>query len=129
VCVCVCGCVCARACGLVQLQGLFEHKAKVPSLLNPATHTFKMASWADKASVGEGDMGTNVVWMYPQVRASEMAPAGRRMVGDTPYCPQAGACAKYSYVVSAARFWGAARRAAPPAERQRTCRQHTPKLT
>jgi len=22
---------------------------------------------ADKATVGEGDMGTNVVWMYPQV--------------------------------------------------------------
>jgi hypothetical protein len=88
--VCVCVCVRARACGSVQLQGLFEHKAKVPSLLNPATHTFKMASWADKASVGEGDMGTNVVWMYPQVRASEMAPAGRRVLGDTPYFPQGG---------------------------------------
>ena len=89
-CVCVCGCVCARACGLVQLQGLFEHKAKVPSLLNPATHTFKMASWADNASVGEGDMGTNVVWMYPQVRASEMALAGRRVVADWPCCTQGG---------------------------------------
>eukprot|EP00277_Geminigera_cryophila_P015560 CAMPEP_0179437294 /NCGR_PEP_ID=MMETSP0799-20121207/21212_1 /TAXON_ID=46947 /ORGANISM="Geminigera cryophila, Strain CCMP2564" /LENGTH=63 /DNA_ID=CAMNT_0021218137 /DNA_START=20 /DNA_END=211 /DNA_ORIENTATION=- len=48
------------------LQGLWEH-AKTPSLLNPATHTFKMSQWADKATVGEGDMGTNVVWMYPQL--------------------------------------------------------------
>ena len=55
-----------------QLQGLFEHKTKVPSLLNPATHTFKMSEWADKATVGEGDMGTNVVWMYPQVCESEV---------------------------------------------------------
>ena len=50
-----------------QLQGLFSH-SKIPSLLNPATHTFKMAQWADHASTGEGDMGTNVVWMYPQVQ-------------------------------------------------------------
>jgi hypothetical protein len=55
---------------LWQLQSLFHHNAKVPSLLNPATHTFKMSEWADKATVGEGDMGTNVVWMYPQVSES-----------------------------------------------------------
>ena len=50
-----------------QLQGLWSH-SKTPSLLNPATHTFKMAQWADGATTGEGDMGTNVVWMYPQVQ-------------------------------------------------------------
>eukprot|EP00286_Rhodomonas_abbreviata_P008012 CAMPEP_0181337750 /NCGR_PEP_ID=MMETSP1101-20121128/28209_1 /TAXON_ID=46948 /ORGANISM="Rhodomonas abbreviata, Strain Caron Lab Isolate" /LENGTH=38 /DNA_ID= /DNA_START= /DNA_END= /DNA_ORIENTATION= len=26
-----------------------------------------MSQWADSASSGEGDMGTNVVWMYPQL--------------------------------------------------------------
>lgn len=30
-------------------------------------HTFKMSQWAANADVGEGDMGTNVVWMYPQL--------------------------------------------------------------
>lgn len=104
---CVCVCLRVRVRGHVQLQGLFEHKANVPSLLNPATHTFKMASWADKASVGEGDMGTNVVWMYPQVRASEMAPAGRRVVRETPYCPQ-------GVFGRSGRCWGAARRGRLP---------------
>jgi hypothetical protein len=55
--------------GAEQRTTLFEHATKTPSLLNPATHTFKMAQWADHASVGEGEMGTNVVWMYPQVCA------------------------------------------------------------
>ena len=58
---------------ILSLRGVCVHAP-------PATHTFKMASWADNASVGEGDMGINVVWMYPQVRASEMALAGRRVV-------------------------------------------------
>jgi hypothetical protein len=25
------------------------------------------SQWADSSSVGEGEMGTNVVWMYPQL--------------------------------------------------------------
>ena len=64
-----------------QLQALFHQNSKVPSLLNPATHTFKMSQWADKATVGEGDMGTNVVWMYPQV-------SGRKNVGLVSRSPQ-----------------------------------------
>jgi len=58
VCMCMCVCVClvdhiVRRIGanersfmscVSQLQGLWEH-AKTPSLLNPATHTFKMSQW------------------------------------------------------------------------------------
>lgn len=32
---------------LEQLQSLFDNQKNVPSLLNPATHTFKMSQWAD----------------------------------------------------------------------------------
>ena len=63
-----------------QLQGLWEHSTKVPSLFNPATHTFKMAQEADAATSGEGNLGTNVVWMFPKVESlSPRAPlpAGR----------------------------------------------------
>jgi len=49
------------------LESLFSHHKNIPSLMNPATHTFKMSQWAANADVGEGDMGTNVVWMYPQL--------------------------------------------------------------
>ena len=80
--------VCVCVCVLVQLQGLFEHKTKVPSLLNPATHTFKMSQWADNATVGEGDMGTNVVWMYPQVCACSSRAARTCGVGGTTSCPR-----------------------------------------
>ena len=63
-----------------QLQGLWEHSTKVPSLFNPATHTFKMAQEADAATSGEGNLGTNVVWMFPKVESLSpraTLPAGR----------------------------------------------------
>jgi hypothetical protein len=65
--------------------------------------------------------GVDVGGVVPQGAGGDGA-GGAAGGGRYAVLPAGGACAKYSDV-------SAGRCERPPAERQRTCRQHTPKLT